>query len=387
MTKRRCLSLLAAAALAASLALPLPGVGASLSSRIAHKRSQLEHVKRHEGVLTTTIAGYNNRIRGLQGEIRGTQSRLVGVQRNLDRQRAELDRVRNRLEVARDRLERVRAELEQARGALAARLVEMYKSDEPDALTVVLQSDGFQDLLDRTEFLRRISDQDRAVTDRVRILRDRVKRRADELASLEHREQVAAAAIARQRDDIAATRDRLVSARGDLGNARAKRQTALASVRERRHGVQEDLASLEREQSRIQGTLAGAAGPIRHGSGRLIWPVNGPITGTFGEWRGDHVHVGLDISAPAGTGIRAADSGRVVLMAFTGGYGNYTCIQHTGSLSTCYAHQSRFGTSNGASVRQGQVIGYVGNTGHSFGAHLHFEVRINGSPVNPLGYL
>ena len=71
----------------------------------------------------------------------------------------------------------------------------------------------------------------------------------------------------------------------------------------------------------------------------------------------------------------------------TGGYGNYTCILHGGGISTCYAHQSRLGTGVGASVRQGQVMGFVGNTGHSFGNHLHFEVRVNGSPVNPIGYL
>ncbi len=76
-----------------------------------------------------------------------------------------------------------------------------------------------------------------------------------------------------------------------------------------------------------------------------------------------------------------------MLLGWTGGYGNYTCVQHSGSLSTCYAHQSRYGTSSGASVSQGQVIGYVGNTGNSFGAHLHFETRISGTPVDPAGYL
>jgi len=81
------------------------------------------------------------------------------------------------------------------------------------------------------------------------------------------------------------------------------------------------------------------------------------------------MHAGLDIAAPGGTPIRAADSGRVVLAGPEGGYGLYTCVQHSGSLSTCYAHQSRLGTSNGASVRQGQVIGFVGNTGNSFGNH------------------
>ena len=71
----------------------------------------------------------------------------------------------------------------------------------------------------------------------------------------------------------------------------------------------------------------------------------------------------------------------------TGGYGNYTCIQHSGNLSTCYGHQSRIGVSVGQSVSQGQVIGAVGNTGNSTGPHLHFEVRVGGSPVNPVGYL
>jgi murein DD-endopeptidase MepM/ murein hydrolase activator NlpD len=128
------------------------------------------------------------------------------------------------------------------------------------------------------------------------------------------------------------------------------------------------------------------AGPIRQGSGTLIWPVNGPVASPFGQ-RWGRLHAGVDIAAPAGTPIRAADSGRVVLQGWTGGYGNYTCIQHGGSLSTCYAHQSRYATSGGASVGRGQVIGYVGCTGSCFGDHLHFETRVNGSPVDPMGYL
>ncbi len=121
----------------------------------------------------------------------------------------------------------------------------------------------------------------------------------------------------------------------------------------------------------------------------LGMPLDGPVYSNFG-YRWGRLHAGIDISAGEGTPIHAADSGRVVLMQGTGasgGYGNYTCVQHTSTMSTCYAHQSRFGTSVGASVSQGQVIGAVGNTGNSFGAHLHFEVRINGAPVNPVGYL
>jgi murein DD-endopeptidase MepM/ murein hydrolase activator NlpD len=373
--------------LCAYLVLPLPGLSAPLSDRIDQKRAEIEHAKQKEGVLTTSIQSFSNRIDSLQGEIQATQDRLDRAQSSLDRQKNELLEVRDRLEVARDRLARLRSELATARRLLAERLVEIYKSDTPDALTVVLEADGFEDLLERTEFLERISDQDREITDRVRGLRDQAQDQAVELAELEEREQLAAERILRERDQIASAQNQLVSSRDQLASAREDKQGALAQVRSQKHEALEDLASLEAEQARVAGALQGAApGPIKQGSGQLIWPVNGPIASPFGM-RWGRLHAGVDIAVPAGTPIRAADSGNVVLMGWVGGYGNYTCLQHTASMSTCYAHQSSFATSNGASVSQGQVIGYVGYTGHCFGDHLHFEVRINGSPVDPMGYL
>lgn len=154
--------------------------------------------------------------------------------------------------------------------------------------------------------------------------------------------------------------------------------------RELRH-----LRALEAERRRISRALAAAGiidGGALVGSGRLIWPLTGPLTSPFGQ-RWGRLHAGIDLSAPAGTPIRAADSGRVALAGWQGGYGLYTCVKHTTSLSTCYAHQSRLGTTPGAAVRQGQVIGYVGNTGYSFGNHLHFETWVRGKPVDPMGFL
>lgn len=154
--------------------------------------------------------------------------------------------------------------------------------------------------------------------------------------------------------------------------------------RELRH-----LRALEAERRRVARALA-AAGIIDSGalagSGRLIWPIIGPLTSPFGQ-RWGRLHAGIDVSAPGGTPIRAADSGRVALAGWQGGYGLYTCVRHTVSLSTCYAHQSRLGTRAGAAVRQGEVIGYVGNTGQSFGNHLHFETWVSGRPVDPMGFL
>jgi len=396
MTNRKTFWVPICLAVAAYLMLPLPGQSAPLSKRIQAKRAQVEKKKRKEGVLTTTIQRYNTRIGGLQGQIRTSQKRLGVVQADLDDKRGELLRVRDGLEVARDRLERARSKLRASRGALADRLVELYKADEPDALTVVLEADGFVDLLERTEFLERISDQDREIVAKVRVLKARAEKSERLLAELEERKQVAAEAILRRRDDIASTRDQLASAQGGLRTERNGRRVVLAKVRSQRRSAQEDLTALEREQAKVRNALSGAgpkafaprpgAGPIKRGSGRLIWPVSGALTSPFGQ-RWGRLHAGIDISAASGTPIRAADSGRVVLLGVTGGYGNYTCVQHTSSMSTCYAHQSGYATSNGAGVSQGQVIGYVGNTGNSFGAHLHFEVRINGSPVDPMGYL
>ena len=380
-----------ALALAAYLLLPLPGQSEPISKKIEKKRGAIEVKKRQEGVLTTTITGLSTRIDGLQGEINATQTRLGRAQETLDDKRDELLRVRNRLEVARDRLERLRSELAGARRVLATRLVEIYKAGEPDALTVVLESDGFGELLEQAEFLDRISSQDREITERVRRLRDRAHAQSVELAKLEDRVQVAAEQILRVRDQIAATKEDLEGSQGALVQARGNRRSTLAQVRDSRQHLEGDLQTLERQQARIQAQLSGAgqgafAGPIKQGSGQLIWPVSGPLVSPFGQ-RWGRLHAGVDIAVPSGTPIRAADSGKVVLMGWVDGYGNYTCVQHTGSLSTCYAHQSRFGTSNGAGVSQGQVIGYVGCTGHCFGDHLHFETRINGSPVDPMGYL
>ena len=129
------------------------------------------------------------------------------------------------------------------------------------------------------------------------------------------------------------------------------------------------------------------AEPIRGSAGPLSWPVHGPVTSLFGM-RWGRLHAGIDIAAPTGTPIHAAATGRVTTRGWTGGYGNYTCLEHLRRYSTCYAHQSRLGrTAIGQLIGRGQLVGYVGCTGHCLGPHLHFELRIAGRPVDPMPYL
>ncbi len=367
---------------------------ASLGSKIDQKRKAIEQKKGRERLLSTTVTRYSRKIGALQGDITVLQRKQVRIQSDLDAKRAELSRIQEELRQERIRLARLRARLAEARIALAGRLVELYKADKPDVVTVVLNADGFADMLDRTEFMQRVSDQDARIIDRVRTARADAKKTAAHLGVLEVRQTKIAAAIEARRDEVSRVRGQLVDRRDQFAAVRSDKATALASTRDSRKHLEGDLAALEAANAKVQAQIAAAqngsaptaAGPIRPGAGGLVWPVNGPIVSPFGM-RWGRLHAGVDIAVPAGTPIRAAQSGKVILMGWTGGYGNYTCIAHGNGLSTCYAHQSSYATSNGASVSKGQVIGSVGCTGHCFGDHLHFETRINGAPVNPAGYL
>jgi murein DD-endopeptidase MepM/ murein hydrolase activator NlpD len=402
---RRLLLLIACVAVPFALwtALPLGSTAATPSQsdldkvegKIDRTRDRIGRKKGAERTLSSDIAAYTKRIDRLQGRITTLGDRQQALQRDLDAKRAELETVRADLRSERARLVRLQRRLREARTMLSQRLVEIFKADKPDILTVVLGSTDFSDLLERTEFIRRISDQDRRVVTLVRDARVEAKGTEARLTKLESRQARITATVQQRRDQISAVRTDLVGTQVGYKKTKAGKAAALSKVREDRHELQEDLEALEAASAKIAEKLRvaqgnPAAGPIKQGSGQFIWPVNGPITGVFGEARPGHMHAGLDIAAAEGTPIRAADSGRVVLMqgvGASGGYGNYTCIQHNATTSSCYAHQSRFGTSMGANVSKGQVIGYVGNTGHSFGAHLHFEVRVNGTPVNPAAYL
>ncbi|MDX6667156.1 MAG: hypothetical protein QOK04_536 [Solirubrobacteraceae bacterium] len=371
-------------------ALPLVSYSASLDEKISSAQQKIDRARGQERVLSHDIAGYSSRINSLQVDITSLERREAIVQAELDVKQAQLASTQEQLRKERARLARLKATLAKDRVVLGRRLREIYTASRPDILTVLLQSHGFAELLERGEFIHRINQQDNRIVNRVRIAKQASANATARLTVLEAAQRRIAKQIEQKRNEIAGIRGSLVSKRESYAGARAGKESALQQTQAHRHAAQEDLASLEAEQARIQAQLSGGsgiAGPIRRGSGRFIWPVTGPITGVFGENRGDHIHEGLDIQAGEGTPIRAADGGRVAIASWYGGYGNYTCIQHGGSLSTCYGHQSAIGVSVGQTVSQGQVIGYVGNTGNSFGAHLHFEVRINGTAVDPQAYL
>lgn len=372
--------------------------------RIDQKRGELARVRGKERVLTTDIAAFTRRIDALQANVTELQRRQDAIQRQLDVKRAELERTQRELRAVRARLARLRTRLAHARRVLAARLVEIYKSGERDVVSVVLDANGFAELLENGAYLRRIGEQDRRIISNVRAAKEEAEETTRRLSRLEERQRTITLTIQRQRDEVARAREEVVRKRDEVARARAGKRELLRRVRTHAHEINEDLDALRAQEARIQARIRAAQapstppassspgsiapGPIR-GGGRFIWPVNGVLTSSFG-WRTSPVtrfHQGIDIGAPEGTPIRAGGAGTVIIAGYNGGYGNFTCLDHGGGVSTCYAHQSAIHVGVGQRVSQGQVIGLVGNTGFSTGAHLHFEVRVNGAATNPLSYL
>jgi murein DD-endopeptidase MepM/ murein hydrolase activator NlpD len=366
-----------------------------LQSKLDSKEAKLSKVRERRGVLTTTISHYKVRIERLTGEVAALRGQEAGVRQRLDAKQAELNGAQAELDVGKKHLAVVRARLGRSLTALRERLVAMYEMGTPDVLTVLVDSGGYQELIDRTEYLNRIHGLDEAVVGRVRELRDQVRRTVARLRSAKDRIEAARDAIATEEQALANARAAVQSRQADLVATRHSREAALGKIEGSEEELDGEVASIQAE---LAATLAGTgstplpAGPIQGGSGSgLIWPVDGPVVSGFGSrFGGAEFHEGIDIAVPSGTPIRAAADGTVIFTepeAESGGYGNFTCIDHGGGLSTCYAHQERFAVSPGQRVSQGEIIGYSDCTGHCFGPHVHFEVRIDGTPTDPMGYL
>ena len=367
----------------------------SNSEKLEAVEEKIGAVEEREGVLTSDIEAMGDEISALEGQVSALRNQEAAAEEELVAKQAELDRAEAELKKALRRLETLRGRLKRALVVLRDRLVAIYTYGSTDITSVVLSAEDYGDMVARTEYFDAINESDAKLAERVRELRDEAKklvrvRKTSKLTIEKARDQIAA-----KEQRLEATRSTLESREGALLSARAERRRTLKGIEGERHEHEEVASEIRAEiaQEIAEATGGGVALPVgpmpSPSAAGFIWPLEGTLTSGFG-YRWGRMHEGIDISVPEGTPIRAAASGTVILMQSeyeSGGYGNYTCIDHGGGLSTCYAHQSSFSTSVGAQVSQGDVIGLSGNTGHSTGPHLHFEVRINGAATDPLGYL
>lgn len=327
-------------------------------------------------------------------QLRATDAQLTSAVKILDRQvaaqQAGADAARQSVQAAltavaasEARIAVTETEMTTLHTEVVSRAVSVYVRPRDNAFAGVIGAKDLGDASRRSSLLAQVTNNDSDVLDRLRALREDL---GDEKVKAD---------AAR---DTAAERRQVVLARlTQLQTARKEKQRLSAALDARIRDYQAEadavaqqesgLTALIRSREQVRPGSGVDAGPDGRVSGAgLAWPIRGTLTSGFGQ-RWGRLHAGIDIGAGTGSPIRAAKAGDVIFAGVMSGYGNVVIIDHGGGLSTLYAHQSRLGTNDGARVAQGEVIGYVGSTGHSTGPHLHFETRVGASPQNPRRYL
>ena len=239
---------------------------------------------------------------------------------------------------------------------------------------------------DNDAYDRLIETQDKLAHDEVALIaaRDRAsKRSADAKAAVQ-----SVALLKKDQEKAKAVLDQRLAALTAEADARAAEQTKLEDlIRQRQAAVE---AARRAREAAGQAAGNGLSRLPRAGSGvspsGFIWPVQGPVTSGYGP-RWGRMHTGIDVAAPSGTPLRAAKAGEVIYAGWLGGYGNTVLLDHGEGVATLYGHQSRIASTEGQILNQGDVLGFVGTTGHSTGNHLHFEIRVDTKPRNPRPYL
>ena len=371
----------------------------SVDARLARLSDRVARMQARESSVRTEIAAASARIRVVERQVGDVSTRLAPLERELELRQVKLERVDTLLRLQTARLGLLETQRAIAQRRLGGRLVALYETEAPDTIAVVLSARSFTELLDSIDYLRQIGRADKRIADEVRAAKVGVARAHVRTAAARTHLRQERRLIALRVSQARTLRDRLASGRESLLRAQNVRRMALARLTATERGslgemealqaVSESLAArIRAEQTRAAAAaVAGSSpAPVRSSSGALLWPVDGPVTSPFG-WRWGRMHEGIDIGVGYGTPIHAAASGSVIYAGWMSGYGNLVVLDHGDGLATAYGHQSQLAVSIGQSVSQGQVIGYVGSTGHSTGPHLHFEVRVDGSAVDPLGYL
>lgn len=359
----------------------------SVDSQISGLQDKIAAARAKEQRLSSEIAGVSARIRTLESEVGDVSTDLALLEQDLALQREKLARITELWQLQTEKLGFLRRQHEQAIDRLSDRLVAIYQSGNLSTVDVLLNSSNFSELVTQLDYARELAAQDERIAESVGRAKDRIQVQQASTTVTRKKVFAVAQAVAARTQQTRAIRNELVARENALAGTRADRREHLASVQKQKaeylHEVEALAAVSASLAARIQ-TSQSSSSVVRSSSG-LIWPVSGPVTSGYG-WRWGRMHEGIDISVPTGTPVAAAASGRVIYAGWMGGYGNLIIIDHGGGLATAYAHQSSFAV-GGGTVSQGQTIGYIGCTGHCFGPHLHYEVRVNGAAVDPLGYL
>jgi len=381
-------------ALVVALVCVTPALGSDIGrkhqidTKITSLQGTLASQKQREQALRSEVTGYTSRIRALEAKVGDVSLRLQTLDSDLSLHQRRLDALNALFGIQTTKFNFLEQQYAASVDTLDHRLVDIYESEPASTLDVVLGARSIQDALDQVQYMNEIGEQDRRVAAQVQYAKLQVtaaRAKTKKLRATVRGETAIISARTAQTRDV---KNELVGAASDLSSTKQNKLTNLSKLTAAEQAEAGEIDALQAASNDIAARIraAQAGRTATPSSAGLIWPVSGPITSPFG-WRWGRMHQGIDIGVPMGTPIKAAAAGTIIYCGWEEGYGNLTVIDHGGNLATAYGHQSSIAVACGQQVAQGQVIGYVGCTGHCTGPHLHFEVRIDGNPVDPMGYL
>ncbi len=364
-----------------------------VDGRINALEEKIQAAREREGVLSSEIEVVGEKIDALQNDVDAASSRLNELETVLALHQRKLDRLNALYELQTRKLVFLQRQHKEAVARLSKRLVEIYTSERMSSLSVVLDSGSFSDMLDQLEFLNTIGRQDHKIAGEVENAKLQMQETRNSTRRTRRQVAETTAAVAARTAEQRAVRDRLAWSQRELATARRDKRATLATVREDKEAAIGHMRDLQAQSATLAAKIRSAQSssivPAPTGAASaagFVWPVHGVITSGFG-WRWGRMHEGIDIAVSSGTPVVAAAAGTVIVAGWMGGYGNLVVVDHGGGISTAYGHNTSVTVGVGQQVAQGQLIAYSGNTGHSTGPHVHFEVRINGGAVDPMGYL
>jgi murein DD-endopeptidase MepM/ murein hydrolase activator NlpD len=393
----RCL-LIALAALALVLAAPAAGDDlhrqkSQVDSKIARLNDHVATIRKHEDALRAEIDQVSGRIQSLEAQAGDVAARLDTLRQDLALHERRLNLLNQLYEKRTQKLDFLRQQYRTSVQRLNQRLVDIYESSQTDVLGVVLSAGSFDEILDQADYVQQIGEQDRRIATQVKTSRDKVHTEREQTKKARRSVLAETQAIAVRTAQTRRVKEQLDSTRSTLASERDRKRVSLDKLNDPERAQAEEIDALQAESAALAAKIVAAQSAAQRSGtspspnpGGFQWPVVGPITSPFG-WRWGRMHEGIDIAVPSGTPVHAAAAGTVIYAGWMSGYGNLVAIDHGGGISTAYGHNTSLTVTVGQHVDQGQVISYSGSTGHSTGPHVHFEVRVNGSPRDPLGYL
>lgn len=357
----------------------------SLDDQVADKKAYSDALMKKIDLLQDKLDALESNRDDLQSEIDAVQKRIDETQANINKAEKEIEKKEQEFDgVYEEYCQRLRA---------------MYISGNVSMLEVLLESGDISSILTRAEMVKSVSEQDSATLDDLMTKMEEINKEREELANDKIQLGKDKDSLNSRKQELQKSIDEYNSSKAELNAEVEECNAALASLDDKRSEVKETIDTNQEQKRQIEAEINNAlsgsgsnkpgSGNYNPGTGQLAYPTSyRQISAGYPNYSNGSYHGGVDWPCPTGTAVHAADSGVVVIAKkLTYSYGQYILIDHGNGLSTLYAHNSSLVVGVGDKVSKGQIIAYSGESGNATGPHVHFEVRLNGTRVNPMSYL